>query len=133
MYSTGPVDLWVGIGSGTSSVARFLGHGKKAPRLEKLRNYVDVPCDLGGQRTAFDRMYDGQIVRVSVDLVRYHEDVLLLIEDAAATFAQEGLPGVDAEGDVGSHMRTRKPCATRPTGSCAPATTSSPLLWTRRC
>jgi hypothetical protein len=102
LYSSGPVDVWAGVGVGNT--ARFLGHGKRAPKIQPLRRYKKVPCDLGGEQTEFDRMFDGQIVRVSMDLVRYHEDTLLLIEDAAATNALEGLPGVDAEGDVGVLM-----------------------------
>jgi hypothetical protein len=87
-YATGAMGLYVGAGSGGSYL--FLGHGRRAPRQQVMRQFGQVMCDLGGQKTYSDRIVDGVLGRVSVTLTRYSMDTLRTIQDVARTGAGAG-------------------------------------------
>jgi hypothetical protein len=87
-YTTGSIALYVGAGSGGAYL--FLGHGRRAPRQQIMRQFGQVMCDLGGQKTYSDRIVDGVLGRVSVTLTRYDSNTLRLIQDVARTNAGAG-------------------------------------------
>lgn len=100
LYSTGPVSVYCGIGSGGTPL--FLGHGQRAPKISITAEFRDVECDLGGA-VSFDTMYGGERGRVSVLLSRYNETVLTIIQDKAIA-AAGAVRGTDDPGEIGSLM-----------------------------
>jgi hypothetical protein len=101
-FVSGPVDIWCGVGSGGAPL--FLGHGQRGPRIQVRRAYQDMWCDLGGG-IPFDKAYAGAMGIVSVELSRWNENVLRIIQDAAVTNSTFTVaPGLNDPGEVGSLM-----------------------------
>jgi hypothetical protein len=108
-FATGAMGMYVGAGDGSAML--FLGHGRRAPRQQILRQFGQVMCDLGGQKTYSDRIVDGVLGRVSVTLTRYDSTTLRLIQDVARTAAGAGNAPPIAAGsmaplELGSLMMT---------------------------
>jgi hypothetical protein len=108
-YATGAIGVYVGFGP--SGPYFFLGHGRRAPRQQILRQFGQVMCDLGGQKTYSDRIVDGVLGRVTVTLVRYSQATLSLIQDVARTAGGAGNAAPAAAGsmaplELGSLMMT---------------------------
>lgn len=100
IYVTGPVNLWVKRIS--DAQPRFLGHGERAPTVQFSPIWVDVHCDVGGA-AVFDRIYSGESARISVDLVRFNNNVLMDIQARAKSAAVPGAEfGYDPPGAIGS-------------------------------
>lgn len=99
LYSTGPVGVFVGLGSGGAPV--YLGHGREAPDIEVDPEWFDVECDLGG-KVRIDVGAAGEAGKGSVLLTWYNESVLRLIQDRAALIAR----GFQDPGEIGTLLLT---------------------------
>jgi hypothetical protein len=105
LYTTGPVDLWVAPqGQGPF----FLGHSEKGPSFQVRPQFSDVFVDLGGQNVPFDVVYQGEDALVTVDLARWNQNVLALIQDIATLGAGGNAPGNDPSGAIGTLMLTEQ-------------------------
>jgi hypothetical protein len=99
LYCTGPVDLWIGFNFESPD---FLGHSERGPSFQVRPQYSPVFVDLGGQNVPFDTVYDGEDAMVTVDLTRWNNGLLEIIQDKAGLTG----PGSDAPGNIGTLMVT---------------------------
>lgn len=99
MYSTGPVNIFCGVGPTGNPL--FLGHGERAPKIRRRRATVKAMTDHAGAIQA-DTAYAGQMAMVSVSLTRWNESVLTLIRDVAREPGAASFEGTDLPGDIGS-------------------------------
>lgn len=101
-WVTGPVDIFVGLGSGGGPL--FLGHDERmlAPMIRPY--YSPHYSSLGGEHIPMDMTYDGQDAMVSVNLTRFNEAVYLALASRAPGSRASPVvaPGVDLPGDLGS-------------------------------
>lgn len=110
-YVTGPVAVYVGIGSLGNPLATyapvFFGHGERAPKPSLNRGYEPVMCDLSGTQLPFDVLYEGQDALIRVDFTRWNEPVYQAISNITSTAVPTNLsPGVDPSSAVGTLMVT---------------------------
>lgn len=72
---------------------RYLGTGKTAPRYRTRYGWVPFFNDLGGPVISFDEVFAGKEAMISLDLNRFDQDTLDLVESVP-------VPGLDGPGFV---------------------------------
>lgn len=104
IYTTGPVGIWAGVGSGGS--ARFLGHGMRGARIRVRRFFQPVHTDLSGPQMPHDKSYLGESHTISVQLTRWNEATLQIIQDVPGARSNAPTRGSMFPGDIGTLMVT---------------------------
>lgn len=116
-YTTGPVDIWVGIATSpvtdanlrTTFTPAFLGHCEDGVDLSFRPQYSNLGCDLGGS-VPFDVAYEGTEARVAGALTRWNDSTYQFIHDYTSVISRATIgtisPGADAPGEIGTLMVT---------------------------
>jgi hypothetical protein len=79
-FSTGPVDLWVGIGSEHAPV--FLGHSENGYEIKGRPQYENVMNDVAGMKIPYDRGWQGAdyVIEPGGSLTRWNEPVYAALQ-----------------------------------------------------
>lgn len=101
IYTTGPVNLYAGLGPAAAPV--FLGwSGGQGARIKKRRFWQNVHTDVSGPQLPHDKAYLGELHSINIKLGRWNESVLRIIQDApGARSALNNLRGFTLPTDLG--------------------------------
>lgn len=103
-YNTGGVFVFVGLGSGNSPL--FLGTGLRAPKQQIQRFYSPIYNDIAGEAVEYDNIYQGQRGAVTVELTKWRQATLDILQSIPLPPGGAANPGIDILGDVGTMMLT---------------------------
>ncbi len=109
-WSTGPVDLWVGVGS--QGTPKFLGHSENGYEINPRPQYEQVMNDLAGIRVPYERGWQGAdyMVLPGGSLTRWNENIYGALQgyvDPKSTFAGALIRGRENTVARGSLMMTQ--------------------------
>lgn len=96
-YVSGPAQIWLGVG--TANAWSYLGWSRNGVTVQVTPQHEDIEVDYGG-RSPGDVSFLGEEARISMQLSRYDESILM----KAAAFLTGTTPGQGPKGGIGSLM-----------------------------
>jgi hypothetical protein len=84
----------------------FLGWGQRGPRISVRRGWEPLWCDLTGTQIPLDLLYEGQEGNITIELSKYSETTLELLQAMPLGVGRSGTPYADFGWSRGTIMIT---------------------------
>src|SRR5262245_38706133 len=96
LFSTGPAHFFCGVGA--SFAPLYLGTAEDEPIIELPPEYEQVRNDLAGSRKPLDRQFMGEDAFVGLNLSRWDETVLALVQACPYRSKARGFQAFGSQG-----------------------------------